>query len=261
MSPEVEDPPVGVHGVVAQPEVEVHDAAQAEEGQQMPRLCVEGGQVVAGRDHEDRGTALDLGVGHSLSVVLARRGLPARVVPLPPHPEGLARGGIDRHDRAALAGHGVEPVADLDGGAPIDEVRLGAVVGRVPAPGHLELADVLGVDLVEGRIAAAPLVPAPVPPLAFLGPLGWARAGAAAKASAAARAAATRADAGERAFGHGFFLHLISIFLRALWCGGQLLWRRRASRSGTGCRRGAPRTPGGLRLPGLFWGIRCRIKS
>ena len=140
-------------------------------GSRLAGLRVEGDQVVAGRDRVDDAAALHLGVGDALAVVLAGRGLPARLLLHPPHPEGLAGGGVDGHDRAALAGHGVEPVADLDRRAPVDEVGLGPVVGRVPAPGDLELARVLGVDLVERRIAAAGLVPAPVAPLALVRPL------------------------------------------------------------------------------------------
>jgi hypothetical protein len=162
-------PAVRVNRVVAQTQVEVHDPVQPEVGQGSTGVGVERGQVVAGRDRVDDTAAIDLRVGDCLAVVLSRGGLPARIVPHPPHPQRLARGRVDRHHGASLTGDGVELVAHLERRGPVDEIGLGAVVGRFPAPCDLELPDVARVDLIQRRIAAAALVPAPVAPLAVLG--------------------------------------------------------------------------------------------
>ena len=208
----IEDPPVGVHGVVPHPEVQIDDPSQPEEGKQVTRFGVQGHQVVAGCDQEDGGAALHLGVGHGLSVVLAGGGFPAGVVPLPPHPEGLARGRVDGHDGAALPGHRVEPVADLDGRAPVDVVGLGAIVEGGPAPGHLELGDVLGRDLVERRVPAASLVRAPVAPFSFLRPLPLGRYRWGTESQRGGEGCRDERGPAECALGHGVFLHLMRIF-------------------------------------------------
>ncbi len=195
--------------------MQVDDPAQAEERKQVAGVGVERAKIIAGRDHEDRGAALHLGVGHALPVVLASGGFVAWVVPLPPHPERLPRDGVDGHDRATLPGHVVQTVAHLDGRPPVDEVRLGSVVGRVPAPRDLETARVLGVDLVEGRVAAAPLVPAPVPPLAFLRSLRLGEGGMGEEGRRGGERHGKEGRPEERAFVHGFFLHLMTIFWSA----------------------------------------------
>src|SRR5207247_2097992 len=109
---------------------------------------------------------------------------------------------------------------DLDGSAPVDEIRLRTVVGRVPAPRHLETARVLGVDLVEGRIAAAPLVPSPVPPLALFRAFSLRGRGVGEESRRGGQGRREEGGPEERRLDHGLVLHLMTIFLRASGAAG-----------------------------------------
>ena len=82
------------------------------------------------------------------------------------HPEVLAGGRVERHDRAPAAGGGVEHAVDDE------RRRLQVVVGartQVPglvAPDDLQVAEVAGVDLIERRVARRAEVSRPRAPLA-----------------------------------------------------------------------------------------------
>ena len=211
----VEDAPIGVHGVVAHAQVQVDNAAEAKEGEEVARVGVESDEVVARGHHEDGGTPLDLGVGHALPVVLAGGGLVARVVPLAPHPQRLARRRIDGHHAPALSRHVVEPVAHFDRRAPIDVVGFRAVVLGGPTPGHFKLAHVLGRDLIERRVATAPLVAAPVAPLALFRPLRLREYGRCGEGQHGEESRRRERGPAERALGHCLLLHLMTILPRA----------------------------------------------
>ncbi len=159
---------------------EVHHAAVLREAGQVhpraPALHGPAGLGVEAPEEEARGHQVDhppavhVGVGDPLPVVLPHRALPALGVGLPEDPEGLARGRVDRRGGAPLAGHGVEDPVHVGGRGPEQGVGAGPEVVPPPGPRHREVLEVGGVDLVQGREAAAAGVPAPVAPLPVLGP-------------------------------------------------------------------------------------------
>ena len=73
---------------------------------------------------------------------------------------------IERRDRTTLPGDGEEPAVRIDRCRAKDIVGRRPEVVAPPEPGLLKVVEVLGVDLVEGRVARAPGVGAPVAPLA-----------------------------------------------------------------------------------------------
>ena len=97
---------------------------------------------------------------------LTRRFLAALALVLAVHPLHLAGGGIERDDRASRAGGRVEPATDHQRRRL--EVELGPrseVVGLEP-PRHLEVVEVVLVDLIERLVARARQIGAVGAPLA-----------------------------------------------------------------------------------------------
>ena len=156
---------------VAQPEpgasevVERHvdEALLAEVGIGLPGLEVDRDQQLAGGGEED---ALLLAVGPVLDSPRIRVRGSRRLVRLGvEHPELFAGRGVERRE-LPQRGHHVDPAADHERRAG-EGARLvpHAVVGGLPAPGHLELREVLAVDVRQRRVAAEGVVAAVMRPL------------------------------------------------------------------------------------------------
>ena len=150
---------------------QVDDAFLAELGIRLAGLRVDGHQTSAAGGDQD---PLRLAVAPELDAAdLDQRtsllDLPVpRVVP----PELLAGRRMERRDLAQV-GRDVDDAVDHQRHAPVRPGRLvGHVlqqdIGRLPAPGDLQLLEVVPVDLFEGRVPGGAAVAAEVPPLAAL---------------------------------------------------------------------------------------------
>ena len=84
-------------------------------------------------------------------------------------PQKLTGGGIERHNRATRARSRVNHAVDHQRRAFEFELRAIAETVGLEAPGDLELAEVRGVDLIEGFVAVAAQIAAVGRPLAILG--------------------------------------------------------------------------------------------
>ena len=132
-------------------------------------LGVERPEEEGGTGDEDHPAAVHLGVGHALAVGLPGRAQVADRLRLAEGPERLARARIDRHHLPARRGHGVDDAVDVDRRGAVEVVDIGPEVVPPPDPGHLQVGEVVAVDLVQGRRAGVPGVAAEVTPLAVLG--------------------------------------------------------------------------------------------
>ena len=86
---------------------------------------------------------------------MPRRGLAALAFVLAVHPQHLAGRGVERHDGAARAGGRVEDAVDHQRRGLEVELRPRTERVGLEAPGHLQLVEVVAVDLVERPVAAA----------------------------------------------------------------------------------------------------------
>ena len=133
--------------------LQIDDAVGAEIPHQLARHRVQGHELVARRHVEHAAIVLAVGpVGEAAARELARRGFAPGPFVLLVHPQHLAGRGVEPDDRAARAGGDVDhAVGHQRRGFP---VVFGSRAERVSleAPGHLELAEVVLVDLIEGRI-------------------------------------------------------------------------------------------------------------
>ena len=84
-----------------------------------------------------------------------RRGLAAAAFVFAVDPEELASGGVEGDYIAARAGYRIDHAARHQGRRLQVELRPRPQAGRIKPPGHLELVEVRGVDLVERRVARA----------------------------------------------------------------------------------------------------------
>ena len=151
----------------------MHAAAVPEVGEQLAGVGMQGVHVLAALG-DDAGLVPVRPVGDAAGAG------PAHVVGAPVrrlHPAGLAGGHVEGLDEADGVRH-VAGVAHDERGGGGDvrepEVRVHLEVGRIddrPAPGDLELPDVVGRDLVEGRVLRAAEVGAEASPLAVHRPL------------------------------------------------------------------------------------------
>ena len=137
----------------------VHRAGRTEILHEIPSPGVQGHQLVARRHHEDALISRPIRpVGHAAPGA-PRNGFddvapPALVVARVPVPDGLAGGGIEGNHAALVADGRIENAVDHDGTdlRPAGWRRR-ALVPRTPSPGHLQIPDVAGMNLVERRIA------------------------------------------------------------------------------------------------------------
>ncbi len=84
----------------------------------------------------------------------------------PVDPQQLAVGGIERDDRAARAGRGVDDAVDHQRRRLEIELAIGPEAIGLEAPRHFEPAEVAGVDLLERRVARVAEIAAVRPPFA-----------------------------------------------------------------------------------------------
>ena len=119
-----------------------------------------------GADDVDDPTPIHLGVGHALAVAIAHAAIEAGGMRLAVGPERLAARRVDRDHRAAVARDRVEDAVDVDRGRARHPERARPEVVAAPDPGHLEVLEVIGADLIEGRVAGVRGIPADEPPLA-----------------------------------------------------------------------------------------------
>ena len=154
---------------------QVHHAVVAERRVGLAGRGIDGDELLAeGRDQD----AFGLAVGPVLDAAGAARQLgrqfagPAtRVV----EPELLAGRRVQRGHLAVRRG-GVHRAADHQGRGRVAAGVVGALeagVGGLPAPRHLQLGEVLGVDLVERRVLGRCQVRAVVPPFAGGAGIRW----------------------------------------------------------------------------------------
>ncbi len=131
--------------------LQIDDAVGPEIPHQLARHRVQRHQLVARRHVEDTAIVLAVGpVGEPAARELARRGFAPGPFVLLVHPQHLAGRGVEPDDRAARAGGDVDhAVGHQRRGFP---VVLGPGAERVSleAPGHLELAEIVFVDLIQG---------------------------------------------------------------------------------------------------------------
>jgi len=145
----VEGASVRVHRIT-KARLQVHDTVHAEIGERAPGLGVERDHVVAASNRDDRVPTVDIRVGDTFAVALARRVFPPRVGLGPPHPQRLARRRIDGDHGASFAGYGVELALHVDRSRPVGVVRTGTIVSLAPAPNDLEISEILDADLIDG---------------------------------------------------------------------------------------------------------------
>ena len=152
--------------VLVEPLFEVDDALVAEVGHPSTGLGVQSDEPIAGGDVEDDAVAPVVPVGQAAPGQPAwRAGAPLALVE-PVYPEHLTGLGIERDGGPSGAGGGVEHAVGHQRGRLEDELRPRTEVGGAEPPGHLEVAEVGAVDLVEPGIAGVPEVPAIGGPLA-----------------------------------------------------------------------------------------------
>ena len=86
------------------------------------------------------------------------------------HPPQLPGGGIEREDRAPCAAPRVEHAVYHERRRLVVEFGARAQVVGLEPPGHLQFAEVAGIDLVERRVTSASEISSVSPPLAVFGP-------------------------------------------------------------------------------------------
>ena len=147
--------------------LEVDDAVDAEPRHRPPRPGVEPDELVADGDQVDALVALAVGpVGDAAARHAADGVGPPLPLVEPVDPQQLAGGRVERHHVAAAAGGGVEHAVDHQRRGLVVEVGERPEVGGAEAPLHLEVVEVVAVDLVERRVPGAAQVAAVGPPLA-----------------------------------------------------------------------------------------------
>ena len=138
----------------------------AEAFKMLAGLRVERVQEEGGRDDVDDAAPVDLGVADALAVAGAHRLFPTPRVRLAVGPERLAGGRVDGRYGPPVAGDGVEDAVDVARRRARQVQRMRPEVVPPPDPRHLEVPEVVGVDLVERRVPRAPGVAALVAPFA-----------------------------------------------------------------------------------------------
>ena len=151
---------------------EIDDAVLAETSQAIPGARVEPYQPVPRRDVENLSASAVVAVRQAATREPSRRSGPAFAFIETMHPQQLARTCGHGDHRATRPGGRVQDAVDHQ------RRRLKVVFGvrpevrRLDPPGHLEVVEVIGRDLVERRIAGVRDVSAVARPLPVLGSLG-----------------------------------------------------------------------------------------
>ncbi len=152
-----------LHGI-AEAFHEIDFALLAEERIGLARLRVERHEVIPRGRHEQALLAAAVPVGEPASRKLTRRLLPADPFFHPIRPQLLPRFRVDRHHVTLGARHREQSAVRIQRRRAV--VLVGPeLLAALPLPAHLQLGEVVGIDLIERRITRAPLVGAPVAPL------------------------------------------------------------------------------------------------
>ena len=133
--------------------LQVDDAVRAEAGDRLTGSRVERDEPVPGRHVED---ALLFAVGpvrQAAAGELSRRRLTARALVLAVHPQHFAGRGVERDHRAPRAGGRKQPAVDHQRRRLELEFRPRAEAVGLESPGDFQLAEVVGGDLIERRVA------------------------------------------------------------------------------------------------------------
>ena len=150
-------------------QLQIDDAVVAETSRRAPGLRVERDQAIAGSDVEDSRLVAVGPVGEAASGQPPRRGVAARAFVLAVHPQHLAGGGVERHDRAPRARGGEystpPTISGVDWKLNSGRGPSGSVLKRQATSSLLKFA---GGDLVERGIARAGEIAAVSAPLAPL---------------------------------------------------------------------------------------------
>jgi hypothetical protein len=150
--------------------LQVHHAVGAEAGNRIPVLRVEGDEAIAGRDVQDAFFTAVGPVRETAAGEHSWRPGAARPFDLAVHPQKLAGGRIERHNRTPRAGCCVEDAVRHERRALEVELGTRAEVLRLEPPGDLEILEIARRDLIERRVAAVAQVGAVRAPFAFRRP-------------------------------------------------------------------------------------------
>ncbi len=134
-------------------QLQVEHALVAEVRIAPTRLGVQRHQLIADGDIEDAFLGPVGPIGHAVAGQLARGLLGPRALFDPVHPQKLAGGGVQSDHVAACADRGEHDALDHQGGGFQVEFRARTKGVRLETPGHLQIVEVGGVDLIQRRIA------------------------------------------------------------------------------------------------------------
>ena len=151
--------------------LQIDHAIDSEACHAVAGLGVQRDQAVTGSDIEN---ALGFAVGpigHAMAGILPGRIAAARAFILAVHPQHLAGGRVQAHHRAAGAGGDIHAALDDQGRAFILVFGPRPQIVGLEAPGDLQLAEILAVDLVQRRIAGVGRVGGIVAPFGIGGRL------------------------------------------------------------------------------------------
>ncbi len=136
-------------------------------GSGKPGLRIERDQLIAERNGENPLVVAIVGPISDAAIVEAHGVIAAVAFIEAIHPQRFARGAIHGHGVAAHSGGEIENAIHSERRHFIIRIRARAEILRLPGPGHLQLADVVAIDLIERRILGALRVAAIIAPLAI----------------------------------------------------------------------------------------------
>ena len=151
--------------------LQVDDAVHAESLDRHAGQRIQRHQLVA-RRHIDNAVILLAvrPIRHAMAGILPRGVAAAGAFVDGMHPAHFAGGGIQTDHGAARTGGAIEPAGDHQRRALIDIFRARPQLVRLEAPGHFQLAEIVGIDLVQRRIAGVGQVAGIVAPFGVGGP-------------------------------------------------------------------------------------------
>ena len=144
--------------VLVEPRLQVDDAVFAEVLHPVARAGAQRDEPVTGGDVENLAAGAVVPVGEPTSRQPSWCAGAPRTLIQPMYPQQLTRLCIDRDGGPTRAGGGVEHPVDHQRGRLEDELRSRPEVLGLEPPGHLEVAEVAGIDLVERGVASVPEV-------------------------------------------------------------------------------------------------------
>ena len=149
-------------------QLQIDDAALAEAGHGNSCLRVERDKTIS-RRHVDHPRLSGVGpVSQPATGESARGRIAARPLVFAVHPQQFASCGVERHDRSPRARRRIDNAVRHQGRRFIIEFRTGAQRIGLEAPRHLQLVEVVLIDLVERRVLGVGEVTAPGSPFAGL---------------------------------------------------------------------------------------------